>query len=118
MLGNYEVSCITHQLQVHCSMACAINLGSSVIISGGANALTSVSQYNEAGWLMDLPELQQRRWWHGCSYYNNNEGTKVGINFLPLPSPPQTPLDLYLFNLAVFFPLYPSPPLRFPSTVS
>ena len=57
-------------------MACAINLGSSVIITGG-HYTTTVSQYNEAGWLRDLPSLQQGRSSHGCSYYNNNEGTKV-----------------------------------------
>ena len=61
-------------------MACAINLGSSVIITGGYYTLTTVSQYNEAGWLRDLPDLQQGRWNHGCSSYNNDEGTKVGID--------------------------------------
>ena len=29
---------------------------------------------------MDLPGLQQGRWNHGCSYFNNAEGTKVGID--------------------------------------
>ena len=63
-------------------MACAINLGSSVLITGGGypTVTTRVSQYNEAGWLRDLPNLQQRRWKHGCSSYNNAEGTKVGID--------------------------------------
>ena len=28
----------------------------------------------------DLPELQQKRREHGCSFYNNDEGTKVGID--------------------------------------
>ena len=50
---------------------------------------TTVSQYNEAGWLRDLPPLLQARDGHGCSYYNNNEGTKVcsigiDIDFSPI----------------------------------
>ena len=65
---------------IYCSSACAINLGSTVLITGGKLTLTTVSQYNEAGWLGDLPELQQERRSHGCSYYDNDEGTKVGID--------------------------------------
>ena len=61
-------------------MACAINLGSSVIITGGDFTLTTASQYNETGWLGDLPDLQQGRRGHGCSSYNNDEGTKVDID--------------------------------------
>merc|ERR1711994_1183795 len=37
--------------------ACAINLGSSVIITGGFSTRTTVSLYNEAGWVRDLPRL-------------------------------------------------------------
>merc|ERR1711997_46028 len=59
-------------------VACAINLGSSVIITGGENQPpTRVSQYNEAGLMGDLPGLQQGRREHGCSFYNNDEGTKT-----------------------------------------
>ena len=64
-------------------MACAINLGSSVVITGGVEynnpfgTIPTVSQYNEAGWVRDLPDLLQGRYWHGCSSYDNNEGTKV-----------------------------------------
>jgi len=36
-----------------------------------------VSQYNEAGWVRDLPGLLQRRYYHGCSYYDNNEGSQT-----------------------------------------
>ena len=67
-------------------MACAINLGSTVLVTGGEDTKTvtgshtTVSQYNEAGWVRDLPQLQQGRWNHGCSSYNNAEGTKVGID--------------------------------------
>jgi len=58
--------------------ACAINLGSSVILTGGYyNPRTRVTEYNEAGWVRDLPDLLQGRYSHGCSYYDNNEGTKT-----------------------------------------
>ena len=61
--------------------ACAINLGSSVILTGRVHSpRTTVSQYNEAGWVRDLPPLQQGRYDHACSYYSNAEGTKVDID--------------------------------------
>ena len=63
-----------------CSAACAINLGSSVIITGGENSLTTVSEYNEAGHVRDLPQLLEGRKHHGCSYYDNDDGTKVDID--------------------------------------
>ena len=69
-------------------MSCAINLGNSVLISGGAysEAVSKVSEYNEAGWVRDLPQLLTGRSQHGCSYFVNNKGTKVDIdiNYFPL----------------------------------
>ena len=56
------------------------SLGSTVLITGGQLTVTTVSQYNEAGWVRDLPQLQQGRRNHGCSSYNNAEGSKVGID--------------------------------------
>ena len=41
---------------------------------------TVVSQYNENGWVRDLPDLLQRRDEHGCSSYDNDDGTKVDID--------------------------------------
>ena len=55
-------------------------MGTSVIITGGWNwgdGLTTVSEYKETGWVRDLPDLLQERWNHGCSYYDNNEGSQV-----------------------------------------
>ena len=31
--------------------------------------------------MRDLPRLLQGRYYHGCSYYNNDDGTKVSISF-------------------------------------
>ena len=63
-------------------MSCAINLGNSVLILGGAygDAESRVSEYNEAGWVRDLPQLLHKRVHLGCSYYANDEGTKVDLN--------------------------------------
>ena len=59
---------------------CAINLGSSVITTGGGSTDTRrVTEYDEAGWVSDLPDLLQERIYHGCAYYNNDAGTKVKI---------------------------------------
>ena len=54
-------------------------MDSSVIITGGYERSLSnrVTEYNEAGHVRDLPSLNQERSNHGCSYYDNSEGTKV-----------------------------------------
>ena len=80
ILSNYEVRCIYYLLSIYCSMACAINLGPSVLLTGGAGggySLTTVSEYNEAGHVRDLPSLLQGRYGHGCSSYENVDGSKV-----------------------------------------
>jgi len=64
-------------LKYNTNRACAINLGSSVILTGGKASPTKVSEYNEAGWVSRLPSLLQGRRDHGCSYYNNADGTKT-----------------------------------------
>ena len=52
-----------------------------MILTGGVYSdYTYCSEYNENGKLRDLPQLQQGRYWHGCSYFKNEEGTKVDIN--------------------------------------
>ena len=62
-------------------MACAINLGSTVAITGGQYTKTRVSEYSQEGWVRDLPSLQQGRYEHGCSYYEDGEGRKVNIDY-------------------------------------
>ena len=54
-------------------------MGTYVLLTGGAytTTLTTVSQYNQDGWVRDLPDLLQGRFWHGCSYFTNNEGSQV-----------------------------------------
>ena len=66
---------------MYCSDACSINLGSSVILTGGYYLPKRVSEYSESGFTQDLPELQHGRvGQHGCSYFENEEGVKVDID--------------------------------------
>ena len=62
-----------------------------MLITGGRGyyPYTTVSQYNEAGHVRDLPPLRgEGRYLHGCTFYNNDEGTKVEIdinyNYCPI----------------------------------
>ena len=45
-----------------------------------------MSEYGEAGFIRYLPDLNQGRWRHGCSHYEDGEGRKVNIdiNYSPL----------------------------------
>ena len=45
-----------------------------------------MSEYGEAGFIRYLPDLNQGRFGHGCSYYEDGEGRKVNIdiNYSPL----------------------------------
>ena len=65
------------QIVIVNSEACAIRLTASVILTGGLYSLTRVSEYSESGYLRDLPPLLHGRDMHGCSYFSNEEGTKV-----------------------------------------
>ena len=51
-----------------------------MILTGGADSYNRVSEYSETGFTRDLPQLQQGREDHGCSYFENEEGTKVDID--------------------------------------
>ena len=50
-----------------------------MILTGGFYSKNRVSEYSEDGFPRDLPQLQQGREGHGCSYFENEEGTKVDI---------------------------------------
>ena len=62
------------------SEACSINIGQTLLLTGGTYSLNRVSEYSEDGYLRDLPQLLQGRRNHGCSYFENEEGTKVDID--------------------------------------
>merc|ERR1711953_966067 len=58
--------------------ACAINIGQTVILTGGMYSKTEVSEYSETGFVDDLPQLQEGRQNHGCSFFSNGN-TKVNF---------------------------------------
>ena len=51
-------------------------------MTGGyeSGSLNRVSEYSQSGFTRDLPQLLQGRFDHGCSYFENEEGTKVDID--------------------------------------
>ena len=52
-----------------------------MILTGGYDHPSNkVSEYSESGFTRYLPPLQQGRIDHGCSYFENEEGTKVDID--------------------------------------
>ena len=64
------------------SDACAINMGDSVILTGGVFAWysqTKVTELRMDGSYTKLPELNQGRYSHGCASYLDEYGNKVTI---------------------------------------
>jgi len=57
--------------------ACAINEGTTVIITGGTKTPNIVSRYGTAGHIVDLPSLNQGRHGHGCGSYTDDSGEQV-----------------------------------------
>ena len=51
-----------------------------MILTGGSYSDDRVSEYSESGFTRDLPQLLTGRNYHGCSYFENEEGTKVDID--------------------------------------
>ena len=49
--------------------ACSISLDDHVVITGGSRTLTTVSRYEESGFVRNMPDLRQGRWGHGCTAF-------------------------------------------------
>jgi len=64
-------------LEYSIGFSCAINIGSTVILTGGLLSPNRVSQYSESGYLQDLPQLLEGRYDHGCSYFESEDGSKT-----------------------------------------
>ena len=91
ILGSYESPIITEKIAEDGSTsvgfdlvtdtysACVINLGPTMLVTGGGtnDTYTRVIEYSETGYVRDLPELNDPRYYHGCSYFNNDQGTRV-----------------------------------------
>ena len=61
--------------------ACAIDMGETVIITGGEHTKRKVTQYNEDGQHKELPELITGRRYHGCSSYVDSDNNIVSNSF-------------------------------------
>ena len=61
------------------SGACSIDLGESVVITGGIYN-TNVTEYTEVGHMKELPQLITGRFRHGCAAYVDNDSNIVTIN--------------------------------------
>ena len=57
--------------------ACSIDLGQSVVITGGYYTMRTVTQYSENGEAKELQELITGRYNHGCSYYTDSDNNMV-----------------------------------------
>ena len=44
-----------------------------VIITGGENSESKASVFGEAGYIKDLSDLNQKRWYHACTSFLTNE---------------------------------------------
>ena len=91
VLGSYESPTSTEKIEEDGSTtigfdlvtdtysACLINLGATMVVTGGGtnDTFTRVTQYSETGYVRDLPRLNHPRYYHGCAYFENDLGTKV-----------------------------------------
>ena len=59
------------------SYACSIDLGQTVVITGGKYTMQKVTEYNEDGQAKELPQLIRGRRNHGCSSYSDKVGNIV-----------------------------------------
>ena len=65
---------------------CSIELENYVIVTGGGQfgeeiSYNTVSVYDTAGWVQDLPSLNKGRFFHGCGRYTDSSGKMVGNYF-------------------------------------
>ena len=64
-------------LQYCYSYACSIDLGQTVVFTGGLRNERTVTEYNEDGQSKVLPQLMTGRLYHGCSSYVDKDGNIV-----------------------------------------
>jgi len=67
-------------MKYYTRLSCSIELPDQVIITGGfdgTKAVPRVSVYNHDGFVLDLPNLVDARWHHGCTSYIGNNDQRV-----------------------------------------
>ena len=63
----------------HFSAACAIELVTKVVVTGGKDSKTRVQAYNNNGPLEQLPDLLEPRLWHACGHFQDSANRIVII---------------------------------------
>ena len=49
-----------------------------MLLTGGSHgAFRRVAEYSVSGYIRDLPSFQDKRWFHGCTYYYNEDGVRT-----------------------------------------
>ena len=77
--------------------SCAIGFEDKIVVTGGSDnsgtygePLARVTSYTYEGFLADLPEMNEARKAHGCTYFRNNDNKIVSLTSsypLNCPSP-------------------------------
>merc|ERR1719336_1750133 len=76
--NSSETSTPSFTLMYDSIAACAIDLGDSVVVTGGgAETHRKVTRYNGGGFVEDLPDLNTARQAHACAYFVNAENEMV-----------------------------------------
>lgn len=68
------------RLQDKTEKACGMEVRGNFIVTGGklrSGSLNKVAEYSKSGFVRYLPDLNQRRFWHACSSYRNNDDKTV-----------------------------------------
>ena len=77
------VVCVSYMSVSECFRdACAIDMGDSVILTGGYYSETKVTKLRVDGSYTELPELNTGRDSHGCASYADEYGNKVNLCIL------------------------------------
>jgi len=75
LLDGSDISSI--ELQYSTVSACSIDLGSKVILTGGYQGTKVITYYQDLSYDEKLPHLLGVRLDHGCSFFDNEDGTQT-----------------------------------------
>jgi len=64
-------------MQYNTELACSIVDSGTLLVTGGVYTQRTVSRYNTAGFVEDLPALNEGRYDHGCGAYTGDTGEQV-----------------------------------------
>ena len=62
--------------------SCAIEFEDEVIVTGGNWRRSTVSVYNDDGWVQDLAPLNKGRYGHACGHYTSDNDLVINSNVI------------------------------------